>query len=427
MTTEIRTAKRKRLVKWGIAALLVLLIALGVVRALSARKAQQQALSTSSSSNSSSASKNLGQIELAATDVVRAQTLELVQGLPVSGTLKAVNSAVIKARVAGELQGLTVREGDFVKAGQVIARIDPSEYAARLRQAREQAESAKAQVEVAQRQYDNNKALVDQGFISKTALDTSLANLNAAQSTYKAAQAATDVAGKSVADTVLKAPISGQVSQRLAQPGERLAIDTRIVEIVDLSRLELEATLSAADSAQVSVGQSAELQIEGGTQRVSAKVVRINPSAQAGSRSVLAYLSVENASGNAQPLRQGLFAQGTLGTARINLLALPVSSVRTDKPAPYVQAIESGLVINKPVELGQRGVAGSENVVAVKGIAENAQIIRGSIGYVREGAQVRFTPVASMTPVTANLGTSVPASPASPATSVGSATSASSP
>ena len=401
MNTELKIAKRKRLIKWGVVAVLVLLIALGVVRALSARKAQQQALSTSSSNSN----KNLGQIELAATDVVRAKTLELVQGLPVSGTLRAVSSAVIKARVAGELQGLTVREGDFVKAGQVIARIDSSEYTARLRQAREQAESAKAQVEVAQRQYDNNKALVDQGFISKTALDTSLANLNAAQSTYKAAQAATDVAGKSVADTVLKAPISGQVSQRLAQPGERLAIDTRIIEIVDLSRLELEATLSAADSAQVSVGQSADLQIEGGSQRVPAKVVRINPSAQAGSRSVLAYLSVDNGSGNTQPLRQGLFAQGTLGTAQTNQLALPISSVRTDKPAPYVQTIENGTVINKSIELGQRGVAGSENVVAVKGIAENTQVIRGSIGYVREGAQVRFTPIAA-SPAT-NLPTSL--------------------
>ena len=360
-------AKKNRL-KWVIACVVLLLIAAGVVRALSARKDRQQALATSTATQAQGQS----QVELASTDVVKAQTLEVVRGLVVSGSLKAVNSAVIKARVAGELQGLTVREGDFVKAGQVIARIEASEYQSRLRQAREQAESSKSQVEVAQRQYDNNKALVDQGFISKTALDTSLANLNAAQSTYKAAQAATDVARKSVDDTILKAPISGQISQRLAQPGERLGIDARIVEIVDLSRLELEATLSAADSTQVSVGQVADLQIEGGSQKVSAKVVRINPSAQAGSRSVLAYLSINNAlahqqsgsaSSTAMPLRQGLFAQGTLGTTRASTLSLPVSSVRVDKPAPYVQAIEDGKVVHKPVELGGRGSAGDENVV----------------------------------------------------------------
>jgi multidrug efflux system membrane fusion protein len=378
------------MIQWTVAAVVLLLLVLGVVRALSARKAQQNALTASS------IVKDQGVVELTGTDIVNVQTLEVVQGIPISGTLKAFNSAVIKARVAGELQGLTVREGDFVKVGQVIARIDSSEYQSRLRQAREQADSAKAQVDVAQRQYDNNKALVDQGFISKTALDTSLANLNAARSTYNAARAATDVAGKSVDDTVLRAPISGQISQRLAQPGERVAIDTRIVEIIDLSKLELEATLSAADSTQISVGQSAELQIEGGRQAVLAKVVRINPSAQAGSRSVLAYLSIDNsgeASPNkpALPLRQGLFAQGTLGTARTKLLALPVSSVRTDKPAPYVQAIENGRVVHKPIELGARGVAGNENVVAVKGIAEGTPVLRASIGYMREGSQVKFT------------------------------------
>ena len=384
--------KNNRL-KWVIASVVVMLIAVGVVRALSARKDRQQALVTSTATQQPGQS----QVELASTDVVKAQTLEVVQGLAVSGTLKAVNSAVIKARVAGELQGLSVREGDFVKAGQVIARIESSEYQSRLRQAREQAASSMSQVEVAQRQYDNNKALVDQGFISKTALDTSLANLNAAQSTYKAAQAATDVAGKSVDDTILKAPISGQISQRLAQPGERVGIDTRIVEIVDLSRLELEATLSAADSTQVSVGQVAELQIEGGNQKVSARVVRINPSAQAGSRSVLAYLSINNelasgsASSTAMPLRQGLFAQGTLGTTRASTLSLPVSSVRVDKPAPYVQAIEDGKVVHKPVELGGRGTAGDEDVVAVRGVAEGAVVIRSSIGYLREGTLVKFT------------------------------------
>lgn len=379
--------RQKRGIKWAIAVGLLLLIGLGVMRSLAARKAQQQALAASS------VIKDAGLVELAETDVVKARTLQVLQGLPISGSLKAVTSAVIKARVAGELQGLTVREGDVVKAGQVIARVDATEYQARVRQAREQGESAKAQVEVVQRQYDNNKALVEQGFISKTALDTSLANLNAAQSTYKAAVAATEVAAKSVDDTILKAPISGQISQRLAQPGERVGIDTKIVEIVDLSRLELEASLSANDAMNISLGQTAELQIEGGPLRVKATVVRINPIAQAGSRSVLAYLSIDNpASGTTLPLRQGLFAQGTLGTASTPLLAVPLGSVRTDKPVPYVQAIQNGEVVHIPVELGARGTASKENVVAVKGLAEGTQLIGSSLGYLREGTKVKFTP-----------------------------------
>ena len=369
---------------WGkwLLVLLLLGVAGGVaMRVMADRKAKQQVLTA--------APKEAPAVELAATDVVKVQLLNITQGLAVSGTLKAVNSAVVKARVAGELQGLTLREGDFVKAGQVIARIDASELQSRVRQAREQAESAKAQVDVVQRQYDNNKALVDQGFISKTALDTSLANLNAAQSNYKAALAGADVAKKSVEDTVLKAPISGQVSQRLAQSGERVGIDARIVEIVDLSRLELEASLSAADSTQIQVGQIAQLQIEGSPKAVAAKVVRINPTTQAGSRSVLAYLSIDSL----VPLRQGLFAQGTLGTGRASMLAVPLSSVRTDRPAPYVQVIENKQIVYKSVELGARGSADGVDVVAVKGLNDSALVIRGNVGSLREGTHVKFTAI----------------------------------
>jgi hypothetical protein len=108
------------------------------------------------------------------------------------------------------------------------------------------------------------------------------------------------MARKSLDDTVLQAPIGGVVSQRLAQPGERVAIDGKVLEIVDLSRLELEATLSAADSVQVRVGQSAAAAGRRHGQPVAARVVRINPSAQAGSRSVLAYLALDDATGCAR-------------------------------------------------------------------------------------------------------------------------------
>lgn len=371
----------RKAVKWTVAALVLLLLAGGVLRALSARKAQQEAVA------SAAASKTQTVLELAASDVVNAQNVELAQGLPVSGSLRAVNWASVKARIAGELQGLTLREGDPVQAGQVIARIDATESRARMRQAQEQADSAKVQIDIAQRQFANNKALVDQGFISKTALDTSQNTLQGAQATHQAALAAVDMARKTLDDTVLRAPISGVVAQRLAQPGERVGIDTKVLEIVDLSRLELEATLSAADSVQVRVGQEALLQIEGSPQPVAAKVVRINPSAQAGSRSVLAYLAIADATG----LRQGLFAQGTLGTGKAAALAVPLTAVRTDKPSPYVQVVENNQVLHKPVEPGARGDVARETMVAVKGLNPGAVVIKGHLGTLREGTAVKFT------------------------------------
>lgn len=330
-------------------------------------------------------------IELSAIDLATAHVVELTSGLPISGALKAVNSAIVKARVPGELQGLTVREGDRVEAGQVIARVESTEYADRVRQAQEQADAAKAQVEIAQRQVDNNAALVRQGFISKTAADNSLASLNTAQANHRAAQAGIDVLRKSLADTVLRAPISGQVSQRLAQPGERVAPEARIVEIVDLSRLELEASISPADSVAVRVGQQALLRIEGVAQPVAATVARINPSAQAGSRSVLIYLTVA-----AQPgLRQGLFAQGQLATETQRALAVPLNAVRTDKPLPYVQVVEGDRIAHRTVQTGVRGQVDGELWVAVQGVADGARVLRGAAGVVREGTQVKLAaPVA---------------------------------
>lgn len=376
----------KRWIKWGLIALVVALLAIGILRALATRKAQQAALALQTAQRAQTV------VELSASDVLTVTPQELTRGLPVSGTLKAVNAAFVKARVAGELQELKVREGDSVTAGQLIGRIDPAEYDARLRQAQQQADAAQAQIDIAQRQYDNNKALVDQGFISKTALDTSLANLNGARASHLAAVAAADVARKSAADTRLLAPISGQVAQRLAQPGERVAVDARIVEIVDLSRLEIEAPLSPADTLDVRVGQEARLQIEGSTQPVAARVVRINPSTQAGSRSVLVYLGLASTAG----LRQGLFAQGTLGTAKRTALAVPVSAVRTDKPAPYVQVIDQQQVKHQTVTLGERGEAGGQAMVAVAGVAENATVLAGTVGTLREGTAVKFTtPAAS--------------------------------
>jgi RND family efflux transporter MFP subunit len=366
----------------------VLLLALaGLVllgwRSYSARQAERQA---------QSAQLENPVIELGAIDVARVRTQLLHSGLPISGVLKAVNTALVKARVPGELQGLTLREGDRVEAGQVIARVESSEYADRVRQAQQQADAAKAQVDIAQRQYDNNAALVQQGFISKTALDNSLAGLNSARANHRAALAGIEVLRKSLADTVLRAPISGQISQRLAQPGERVSPEARIVEIVDLSRLELEAALSPADSVAVRVGQQASLAIEGVAEPVQATVARINPSAQAGSRSVLVYLSVTSQPG----LRQGLFAQGQLATAQQQALAVPLSAVRTDKPLPYVQVVEGDRIAHHTVQTGTRAAVADETWVAIEGVPEGALVLRGAAGLLREGTQVRLAQPASV-------------------------------
>ena len=341
-------------------------------------------------------------LDIKASDLWLVEPQTLVLSLPISGNLKAVNTVAVKARVPGELIELKGREGDSVKAGEVVARLDPTEYQRRLRQAEQQADAAKTQIDIAKRQYDNNKALVEQGFISKTALDTSQASLAGAQATYNAALAGADVARKTLEDTVMRSPITGQIASRLAQPGEHVGMDMRLMDIVDLGNLELEATLSPADSVDVRIGQEAVLNVEGRAQTINAKVMRINPSVQANSRSVLVYLRLQSTTG----LRQGMYAQGDLQLRQHQTVAVPLSAVRTDKPKPYVQTLVNNKVAHHTVSLGQRGRLAQQTAgepwVAISGLPANSQVLPASVGALREGSPVRLLTAAA------------PASPAKP-------------
>jgi hypothetical protein len=156
------------------------------------------------------------------------------------------------------------------------------------------------------------------------------------------------------------------------------------VEIVDLSRMEVEAALSAADVVSVRVGQPAALQIEGLDQPVAAHVVRINPSTQAGSRSVLVYLRLKPVPG----LRQGLFVQGSLRTDGFSGLAVPLDAVRTDKPQPYVQVIDQNRIRHATVTLGRHGISDGTEMVVVEGLVEGSPVLAGSVGQLREGTTV---------------------------------------
>jgi RND family efflux transporter MFP subunit len=289
--------------------------------------------------------------------------------------------------VSGELQALSVREGDKVRRGQLIARIDTEDYGNRLEQARQQAASAQAQWQIARQTLENNQALVAQGFISKNALDTAVSNEAAAKATLQAAQAAAKVAAKAVADTQLSSPINGLVSQQFAQAGERLSPDARIVEIVDLSRIELEAALKPEDVAQVRVGTPGWLAVDGLPDKLPVKVARINPSATAGTRAVMVYLSVAPH----PALRQGLFAQGQLDLSREEAVVLPRAAVRAGATGPFVQALRGSRIEHLPVILGTGGrIEGDATpmVAIATGVQPGERVLRDTIGLLRPGTVV---------------------------------------
>ena len=399
----------KHKLAWVAALLAVAVLASGAWRAQSTRQARQHTLQEQ-------AQRGPAPLMLQKSELLALVPRHLQLDLPISGVLKARQQAFVKARVAGELQGLQVREGDSVRAGQVVAQIDATENAARLRQAEQQAQAAAAQLAIAQRQLENNRALVGQGFISPTALQTTQANWDAAQANHLAAQAGVELARKALHDTVLRSPIDGQVAQRLANNGERLGVEARVLEVVDPRELELEALLAPADALQVRLGQSAQLRLQGQDSgpSVRATVVRINPSAQASSRALPVYLLLERAATTdaaTAALRQGQYVQGVLTVGSAQVLALPLEVVRTDKPEPYVQALENQRVVHRSVQLGARSLLNGQTWVAIThGLSEGAQVLAASVGLLREGTEVRTATTAAPAPAP----TTEPAASAAP-------------
>lgn len=368
----------KRIVQWGLPlAVVALIVGLSVRGVMQRRASTEVAVSTAPAA-----------LELAPADLVTVQRRPVLRTLPVSGTVEAVRTALVKAKVAAELRELTVREGQAVRAGQVLGRLDATEFEARVRQARQQAESARAQLEIAERTLQNNRALVEQGFISRNALDTAVSNAAGARAGLLAAEAAADVARKALDDTVLRAPIDGWVSQRFVQPGERVAVDARVLEIVDLSALELRAALPPEQVGAVRVGAPATLRVDGLPEPVPARVVRLNPSVQAGTRAVPVYLALQARDG----LRHGLFATGRIEVARETALALPESAVRLDAPQPYVWLLQTDRLVRRTVEVEASAEADGEPVRIIRsGLADGDRVLAGTIGGVRDGTAVRLS------------------------------------
>lgn len=386
--------------KWIAALAGVLVLSAGIGRAIVARQAQQGQLAQSA------ASAQVGAVVLPARDVITVSTQPLQRSLAVSGSLTAQRSAIVKAKVAAELLQLMVREGDAVSAGQVIGQLDTQEFAARLKQAQQQAASAKAQWQIAQQNLDTSQALVKQGFVSRQALETALSQADGARANFEAAQSAVDLASKALRDCVVRAPIAGLVSQRFVQVGERVGIDARIVEVVDLGSLELQAPLSPADVLQVKVGTPAVLEVEGLAQPLGARVARINPSASQDTRAVMVYLALAD---HAQ-LRQGLFVQGRILLNVKEALVLPPSAVMRDAGQDHVLRVPASAqggqakVEKVAVQLGMRGTLAArageaaspaEMIEVLSGVQAGDLILARATGTVREGQVVGMGRVVS--------------------------------
>jgi len=329
----------------GLAAL-VLLVALAGSVALRASKSGPDAVTDP---------KAPVTLEFVASDLAHVEPHALTRWLPLSGTLQPVNQTTVTAKVAGEIRQVTVREGETVKAGQVIVRFDTADLESRLTDRMGALESSRAQLALAEKTRAQNQLLLKQKFISQNAYDSAESNLSVAQGALKSNEAQVQLARSALNYAVVTAPLSGVVAKRHVQPGEKVAIDAPLATIVDLAQMELQAMVPANDIPELAIGMQVDVAIDGfGERRFPGLIERINPSTEPGTRAILVFIHVPNP--NAE-LRGGMF-----GTGRVTLSAgapvptLPAVAIRTEAGQAFVWTIEDGKLARRIVTVGNRDV-----------------------------------------------------------------------
>ncbi len=337
--------------------------------------------------------------ELSKGDVAAVQAAALSINLPLSGSLIPIAQATVKSKVSGLVVESGIREGTAVSQGQVLARLEQSDPTARLAQQQAMLDEASARLSLARKNNQNSAALLKQSYISQQAYDTTQNSVELAQAGVKAAQAQVQLARNALSDTAIRAPLSGIVSKRHVQAGEKLAPDMPVFTIVNLKQLTLEAQVPASDIPRVKVGQDVRFKVDGYPGRdFGGKVARINPITETGSRSMMVYISVDNADG---ALSGGMFAKGNITTQKSAVVPLiPLAAVRQENNANVVYKVENNKVIAQSVTLGLRN--DDEGMAEITGgLQAGATVLVGKLDGVKPGAKVKLpdSPAAPAAPV----------------------------
>ncbi len=340
-------------------------------------------------SDSKAAENKNPTMELAAADVARVELASLARSLPVTGSLSPLTQTTLKAQVPGEVVQVTVREGQPVHKGDVLVRIDTRNLKAQLDDKQAALEKAQADLALAKLNLNNNARMLKGHYISQNAFDTAKSKYQVSLANEKAAEAQVELAQIALGYATVRAPFDGTISQRFAQPGEKVDVDASLLSLVDLSHLELQSPAPDYEVPSVKVGQEAKFHVGGFGNRVfTGHVERINPMTNSGSRSIMLYLSVDNPE---RVLKGGMFAQGQLILDKtMPVPAIPLSAVHTHAGLPYVYVIDHAHVQRRDVTLGLKSE--DQNLVEVtRGLEAGELVVAARIDTLKEGDPVVVT------------------------------------
>lgn len=341
-------------------------------------------------------------LEFVPAEVIKPTLTSMPALIEFSGPLVAPGTVIVRAKSTGTLLNLSVSEGSRVKAGQILGQLDLEELRYRVAERSASVESARAQLEQAERQYKANEGLADQKFIASTALDTSRASLEAARAQVAATKAQLDTVQVTLRQAALVAPINGVVSKRHALAGEKLSPEQQILSIVDLSRLELAGLVGTHEVSRLKPGMAVQIRVEGSERPVEARISRIAPAAEPGTRSIGVTLALDN------PKEE--FRAGQYAMAKVELpddaqrLTVPQAAVTSNAGQDGVWLIENGALLRRIVITGRSDVR-EGRVEVLQGLNADAQVLAARFDNLREGAKasvvVSKTKVAEATKSTA--------------------------
>jgi len=326
-------------------------------------------------------------LELISAEVHTIKPRGLVDVVRFTGTTQPIDQTIVKGRVAGRLAEVLVREGDRVTEGQVLARFETTELQAKMNERLSALEAARADARWTARDRSDKETLANRNIVSQSAADQARSTAENRASMVAVAEAQLDVARKNLADAEVRAPFDGVVGERIANQGESLPIDGKILALLDTSHVEIAAQMPAADVIRMKVGQTAQVNLEGFGDRVfSGKITRISPTTQPGSRSIPVYVEIVD---RHEALRGGLFGTGTVTVAeKGHALAVPSSAMRKDDQGEYVLIVENGTLVRKPVGAVRTWSRGE--LVEVKGLESGMTVVSAPLPGLHAGQKVKI-------------------------------------
>lgn len=325
-------------------------------------------------------------VQLAPENVVTAIVADITSGPFVSGQLTPAREATVRAQIGGPLVSLTVDRGQAVRQGTVIGRIAARELDDALSSAQVAVKSAENSLTVAKSEAARTESLVKGGALAARDLEQARNMVAGAEAQLAAAKSRETGIRQQLDDTIVRAPLTGIVSDRPASAGDILSPGTPIVTIIDPSSMRLEAAVTSDQVSLVRPGATVRFRVRGlSSALVTGTIDRLSPTADPVTRQITIFVTMPNAGGK---LIAGLFAEGRVDAETRRGVIVPMGAVDETGPTATVTRIRDGKAERVTVTLGIRQ-SEAELIEVRSGLAEGDVLILGAAKTLSPGTPVR--------------------------------------